>query len=277
MSTPMSSSATPAPGTVVPVGTSEIAASASLPPPPSYNINQLTPPAADVSNAFRKEDYTVRQWDDHINYTVTAYAYVTGASIEDPNFTTIGGEIWVILVHSGSCKAAPLFQSVKINVKASIDGLLLGDTSSFKAEQQLPPTGSGEPQYDPNGERTGYTRFTIQYDRLMTLIRNGGMDSLSFDAKYEDVFNIYLSGQQSGEVTFDGKGVEFTTSGTGMWDSFIMPIRGFSVFSTRMRIDEISMNIDYDVNVSAGSSELTWGTGGSQKFSLSLVPRPPGE
>ncbi|KAL6298565.1 hypothetical protein BKA93DRAFT_810558 [Sparassis latifolia] len=253
MSTPTSSSAAPAPGTVVPVGTSEIAASASLPPPPSYNVNQLTPPAADVSNAFRKEDYTVCQWDDHINYIVTAYAYVTGARIDDPDFTKLGGEIWVILVHSGSCRALAYLQSAKVDIKASIKGLLLGNTSSFKAEQQLPPTGSGEPQYDLAGKPTRYTRFTIQYGRLMTLLRNGGADSLSFDARYEDVFSIFFNYGQSGEITLDGKGVEFTMSGTGAPGSAIMPIRGFSVFSTRTRIDKISMNIDYDVHVDSVS------------------------
>ncbi|KAL6298563.1 hypothetical protein BKA93DRAFT_46266 [Sparassis latifolia] len=157
------------------------------------------------------QNYTVRQWAGHINYTVAAYTYVTGGSLTDPKFTEHGGEVWVILVHGGGCQAQAFKQFANIDIKASIDGLVTGGTTPLKAEQQLPPTGSGERQYDPSGQITPFTKY---YGHLMTLLRNGGADFVSFQAKYGDVYSTFI-GTQNGEVMVNGKEVEFLVTGSG--------------------------------------------------------------
>ncbi|KAL6298566.1 hypothetical protein BKA93DRAFT_810568 [Sparassis latifolia] len=211
-------------------------------------VDQLTPP---VNTAFFIRKEFVLPLKDNIAWQVTAYVFITGANPTEPRFEEKGGVVYVVLVHGGRGTYSSLFPFEQMQFKVKLEGMT--------PQMQLPPTGSGEPEYNAHGEKMPDTKYTIQFERSMAMFLNGGNEPYMFDAKFEQVFVRHDLGTQTGDVMADGTGTAFSISGFRFKnDTETLEIYGLSVFKRTKPLRELKLLFEYEVfpNAVVSSSRL---------------------
>ncbi|KAJ8461816.1 hypothetical protein ONZ45_g18162 [Pleurotus djamor] len=165
------------------VGFSAVLDDVSQQKEPREYINQLTPP---TDNSFwRHQTFTpfdqvtisVARYDiATITWRIDAYIYVSNA-VPNGDFVQKGGQIHVVLVHTGSAQTAA--------------GVSL-PSGKGSPVMQLPASNSGSKDGDT-------WTYTISFTQDFQMFSNGGNQTSTFSAKYvQDI--SYQMGEQTGDV-----------------------------------------------------------------------------
>ncbi|KAF4606049.1 hypothetical protein EYR38_000094 [Pleurotus pulmonarius] len=175
-----------------PQGRSSIASRRPSQPPSS--TSELTPP--ETINVFDGVEISdsASQLLETVTWRTEVYKYVTRFRPDEPNFEGKGGEIFIIMAHTGTAKMGRPFLLPEY-VKA------VRVPSSIIPMGQYPETGSGTQQ--PSSDDWGYS---INYTNTMPMFSNGGNNIFDFDAVYQNDF-VRSKFQQTGDTVSGG--VEF--------------------------------------------------------------------
>lgn len=228
--------------------------SVDIVPAPRMYVDHLTPPIG--TSFFHKETIpifdnrqiwgTARQ-QETLTWRTDVYKYATGARPDEPNFREKGGEIYIIMVHSGTghvLHLAPMTEYVE-SVKAP---------PSVMPVRQYPASHSGT----QSGDNWSYS---IQYSHTMPMFNNGGSSVFDFDASYQEDFIRYRS-EQTGIETTDG--VEFGTTPRTFFPA--MPpdysIIGLSIFKC---LEPSAFPVKFNFKASAGNSVTSTDYGSIQR------------
>lgn len=183
-------------------------------------VNHLTPPI--TTSFFHKE--TINLFDnleifdsasqllETVTWRTEVYKYVTRLRPDDPNFEQKGGEIFIIMAHTGTSKMGKPFLRPEY-LKA------IRVPSSIIPMGQYPATDSGL----QSGDNWSYN---IDYTNTMPMFSNGGNNIFDFEASYKNDF-IRSKFQQTGEEVTGG--VEFAAVNPRAIN-LNYPILGLSVF-----------------------------------------------
>ncbi|KAK2460277.1 hypothetical protein APHAL10511_007666 [Amanita phalloides] len=133
---------------------------------------QLDPPVG--TNYFKSYRYQISGGGATMD--VTFYIYVTRVQPMDPNFTSNGGKVIIVVEYQG-VDAAPsdefYFGFAQISATDSVPMSLY----------ILPPSGSETV--------SGATRtYTIDYSQTMSMFNNGGNSPYNFPARYKRVYTL---------------------------------------------------------------------------------------
>ncbi|KAJ8502643.1 hypothetical protein ONZ45_g11571 [Pleurotus djamor] len=166
---------------------------------PRGYINQLTPPT-DTSfwrhqtfTPFDQVTVSIARYDlVKITWRIDAYIYVVNA-VPNGDFVQKGGQIYVVLVHTGSAQTAGK------NIERYDVAWPL--TVYFKVSL---PSGKGSPVMQlpasNSGSKDGDTwTYNISFTQDFQMFSNGGNQTSTFSAKYvQDI--SYQMGEQTGDV-----------------------------------------------------------------------------
>ncbi|KDQ24835.1 hypothetical protein PLEOSDRAFT_1107762 [Pleurotus ostreatus PC15] len=206
-------------------------------------------PPADTSffyhDAFNVMNNVSQNWKDYdtgkiklgdtIRWNVEIYMYGTGApvfvvgdtgaSVVNPKFKEDGGEIIILITHSGTITLADV-QGHQIEYFNTVYGPRKpGDTFDVSigvdVQGQYPETGN----YVKEG--SDY-RYTISYEQKMPMFKNNGHEVFDFAAQYKDIYTLSKA-QQSAELhnTYLNSGLRLDGNHT---IGVSYPIHGLSVF-----------------------------------------------
>ncbi|KAJ8519413.1 hypothetical protein ONZ45_g3611 [Pleurotus djamor] len=161
---------------------------------PRMRINHLTPPLG--TDFFRRQ--TVNIFDGiqmgtspkvcELVWKADVYTYATGAIPSDPDFAR-KGLIHVICVHHGFVR---IYNDFDPDVWTKLEFSLKPATSGLQPTLQLPSTGSGTKDGD-------VYKYEIKFGEKMPMFNNGGNQTFTFDAAYEERF-ARINATQYGKV-----------------------------------------------------------------------------
>ncbi|KAF4573606.1 hypothetical protein EYR36_008124 [Pleurotus pulmonarius] len=164
-------------------------------------VNRLTPPI--TTSFFHKETINIfdgveisdsaSQLLETVTWRTEVYKYVTRFRPDEPNFEGKGGEIFIIMAHTGTAKMGRPFLLPEY-VKA------VRVPSSIIPMGQYPETGSGDQKPGDDWD------YKINYTNTMPMFSNGGNNIFDFDAVYQNDF-VRSKFQQTGDAVSGG--VEF--------------------------------------------------------------------
>ncbi|KAF4571108.1 hypothetical protein EYR36_001622 [Pleurotus pulmonarius] len=175
-------------------------------------------PPADTSffyhDAFNVMNNVSQDWEDYdtgklkpgdtTTWNAEIYMYGTGApvfvtddagaSVVNPKFKEDGGEIIILLTHSGSITLADV-QGHQIEYFNTVYGPRKpGDPFDISVgvdvQGQYPETGN----YVKDG--SDY-RYTISYERRMPMFKNNGHEVFDFSAQYKDIYTLSKAQQSA--------------------------------------------------------------------------------
>ncbi|KAL0947995.1 hypothetical protein HGRIS_010620 [Hohenbuehelia grisea] len=166
-----------------------------------------------------------------IAWNVQLYKYAVNGDPHDPDFIKNGGQIYVIMVHSGAIQTSenPFYMRFEFEVAPQ------GGSNNISALYQYPTTGSGV-QVD---NKATVLAYEIDFGQTFQMLANGGNEPMSFEAKYYESFTRVESmqkGDKTGMKTMfaitPNSGKEDPENGT-LPANTIYQIYGFSVFTNQ--------------------------------------------
>lgn len=196
---------------------------------PSYL--ELIPSSSDAFNVMNNVSQNWEDYDtgkiklgDTIRWNVEIYMYGTGApvfvvddtgtSVVNPKFKEDGGEIIILLMHSGTITLADV-QGHQIEYYNTVYGPRKpGDPFDISVgvdvQGQYPETGNYVKEgSDYRCESSNHGRIvpiadnsnpvTISYEQKMPMFRNNGHEVFDFSAQYKDIYTLSKA-QQSAEL-----------------------------------------------------------------------------
>ncbi|KAL4261931.1 DUF1769-domain-containing protein [Pleurotus pulmonarius] len=183
--------------------------------------NRLTPPIG--TTFFHKESVTIfndekisvgRLHLETVTWRTDVYKYATGARPDQPDFKKKGGEIYIIIVHTGTGRGPDVLPFFEFTRTVKVP-------SSITPMKQYPASDSGTPSGDD-------LAYKIDYSNAMAMFKDGGNSSFPFDAAYEEDY-VRHQGEQTGVEITDGVQFEVIPR-VPFHYSYTYPIIGLSVF-----------------------------------------------
>ncbi|KAL0957856.1 hypothetical protein HGRIS_000040 [Hohenbuehelia grisea] len=135
---------------------------------------------------IKLSEYTIT-WD------VQLYKYAVNGDPHDPNFIENGGQIYVMLVHSGSIQTTVNLPSMKFEFEVAAQK----DSSDVSVLYQYPTTGSGM-RVD---NQANVLSYEIDFGQTFQMLTNAGNETVSFEAKYCESFIRVDSAQRGDKVS----------------------------------------------------------------------------
>ncbi|KAF9501693.1 hypothetical protein BDN71DRAFT_477430 [Pleurotus eryngii] len=187
-----------------------------------------------------------------LTWRTDVYKYVTRAKPDDANFQQEGGEIYIIMVHSGLSKTGGVTSSIGWEYVQTVKA-----PSSVIPVKQYPATNSGT----QSGDNWSYN---IGFKQTMPMFKNGANELLDFPASYTEDFVRNKSQQRGAEIT---NGVEFSVhleeDVFGEW-----PVIAFSVFKC---LDPSVFPVTFTFEATAGQRRNNVYTPQGTKLSKDVV------
>ncbi|KAJ8468994.1 hypothetical protein ONZ45_g17040 [Pleurotus djamor] len=189
-------------------------------PAPGDSSDGLTPP---IGTSYWKS--IPFKWNSSISdvgnaeWNVEIYVYVSSAAPDDPQFTSKGGRITIVMVHTGYFET-----NHSINKGLKFIHNVVPSVSTVYREQ-CPPDWSGEVIGNIDDERR---RYHVDFKDSLPMFNNGGNGEFVFDAHYYIEYERKDTTQGGSSMT---DGLQFdVTANVKLSNPVTIPIHGLSVF-----------------------------------------------
>ncbi|KAJ8519412.1 hypothetical protein ONZ45_g3610 [Pleurotus djamor] len=226
---------------------------------PRTSINNLTPPLG--TDFFRRQTITFFNGTQigtspkvgELVWKADVYTYAVGAKPSDPDFAR-NGQINVICVHYGFAR---FYDDFDPDVWTKLSFTLKPKTSGLQPTLQLPSTGSGTKDGD------NY-KYEIKFGQKMPMFNNGGNQSFTFDAAYEENFARIKATQYGNVSDYIGFGVESTAKSS---DHRTVQIHGMSKW-THSNPSAFPVSLERSFTIKMPSQGYSWSIWGNVSMSL---------
>ncbi|KAL0957902.1 hypothetical protein HGRIS_000083 [Hohenbuehelia grisea] len=162
-----------------------------------------------------------------LTWDVQVYKYAVNGDPQDADFAKNGGQIYVIMVHSGTIECNDY--DGQIGVRFEFEVAPHDEQRNVVPLHQFPTTGSGQKD-DKN------TLYEIDFKQTFQMINNGGSDAFSFNASYNETFTrvktVQTGDKTATSVRFKINPLEDPKDSTIPWNT-THQIHAFSVFTSQ--------------------------------------------